>query len=353
MADKGRNGAVRGAHLVGGLKAPNAEAAMRTAGEILGRHLYSVTDGETGDRSQWIWWQIGKLTAIDGIELVGTKTQPAANPDYAEFPALAIDPSVERLPARLLGYADAAEESYRLFRRLREEGALPADLKFQVSIPTPFATVVAWVRPEDQERFYPIYARAIASEVEEIAKAIDSADLVIQYDVAVEIGALTGAMPGAGELNEKRFIIDSLKATCAAPAGGVERGIHLCYGDYKHHHFTVPEDLSLCVEIANGVGDAAQFVHMPADRESGRNPAYFEPLRDLVPGRRLALGLVDYEGDEERTRELVEAAVTGSGGMEFAIATECGMARIDERGPDSPSLERLLELHARFAAPVR
>ena len=59
MADKGRNGSVRGAHLVGGLKAPNAEAAMRTAGEILGRHLYSVTDGETGDRSQWIWWRIG------------------------------------------------------------------------------------------------------------------------------------------------------------------------------------------------------------------------------------------------------------------------------------------------------
>jgi hypothetical protein len=63
--------------------------------------------------------------------------------------------------------------------------------------------------------------------------------------------------------------------------------------------------------------------------------------------------VVDYEGDEERTRELVEAATTGSGGIEFAIATECGMARIDERGADGPSLERLLELHARFAVPVR
>jgi methionine synthase II (cobalamin-independent) len=353
MAEATPVGTAKGAHLVGGLKALDAEAAMRTAGELLGRHLYAVTDGETGDRSQWIWWQIDKLTAVDGIELVGTKRQPAANQDYAEFPALAIDPSVDRLPARSLGYADAAEPSYRIFRRLREEGVLPSDVKFQVSIPTPYATVVAWVRPEDQERFFPVYARAIEREVEEIASAVDPQDLVIQYDVAVEIGALTGAMPGAGRLNEKSFIIDSLKAVCAHPANGVERGIHLCYGDYKHRHFTVPEDLSLCVEVANGVGDAAQFVHMPADRESARKPAYFEPLRGLAPGRRLALGVVDYEGDEERTKELVEAATTGSGGLEFAIATECGMARIDERGPDSPSLERLLELHARFAAPVR
>jgi hypothetical protein len=39
--------------------------------------------------------------------------------------------------------------------------------------------------------------------------------------------------------------------------------------------------------------------------------------------------------------------------MEFAVATECGMARIDERGPGAPSLERLLELHAEVAAPIR
>ena len=63
--------------------------------------------------------------------------------------------------------------------------------------------------------------------------------------------------------------------------------------------------------------------------------------------------MIDYEGDEERTRELAQAATTGSGGMEFAVATECGMARIDERGPGSPSLERLLELHASTAAPIR
>jgi hypothetical protein len=63
--------------------------------------------------------------------------------------------------------------------------------------------------------------------------------------------------------------------------------------------------------------------------------------------------VIDYEGDEQRTNELIEAAVTGSGGKEFAVATECGMARIDERGGEGPTLNELLELHARVAAPIR
>jgi hypothetical protein len=128
--------------------------------------------------------------------------------------------------------------------------------------------------------------------------------------------------------------------------------VHLCYGDYKHRHFAVPKDLSLCVELANAVSDLTDFVHMPADRETGRDPGYYEPLRDLDAGR-LALGVIDYEGDAERTRELVGAATQGSGGIEFAVATECGMARIDERGPGAPSLEDLLRLHAAIAAPIR
>ncbi len=341
-----------GAHLVGGLKAPDAESAMRTTAGILGRHIRALTDGETGDRSQWIWWQLGKLTAVDGIEMAGSHgNADADNEDYAEFPALAVDTSVRSLPARSLGYADDAEKSYVVFKRLRDDGVVPADVKFQVSIPTPYATVVAWVRQEDQERFLPIYADAIADEVRAIADAVGD-DLVIQYDVAVEFGALTGNFDTAGNLGEPETVFGALHDAVARTPDGTERGIHLCYGDYKHRHFTVPEDLSLCVRVANAAGDKADFVHMPVDRDTGRSPSYFEPLRDLN-ARRLALGVIDYEGDPERTRELAEAASAGSGGMEFAVATECGMARIDERGPGGPSLEDLLELHAQTAAPVR
>lgn len=353
MASTQQVGTAVGAHLVGGLKAPDAETAMRTAGRILGRHLYAVTDGETGERNQWIGWQIGRLTEMEGIEMAGMKAMPAPESSgYAEMPALAVDKSVTDLPARSLGYADAAESSYPIFQRLREEGVIPEGVKFQVSIPTAYATVVTWVREQDQERFYPVYADAIAHEVDAVASLVGAEDLVVQYDVAVEIGALSGAFAAAGELGEKHFIVESLKRTLDRPADDVERGVHFCYGDYGHRHFAVPDDLSLVVELANAAAGRADFVHMPADRDTGRDPCYYESLRELS-ARRLALGVVDYEGDEQRTRELVEAATTGSGGMEFAVATECGMARIDERGSDGPSLERLLELHARVAAPIR
>jgi hypothetical protein len=110
----------------------------------------------------------------------------------------------------------------------------------------------------------------------------------------------------------------------------------------------------VCVDLANGVGAAADFIHMPIDRENGLDPAYHEPLRGLSPvPKRLALGVIDYDGDPQRTRDLVAAASAGSGGMTFEVATECGMARIDERGPGGPTLERLLTLHAEVAAPVR
>jgi hypothetical protein len=343
-----------GAHLVGGLQAPDAESAMRAAAGILGGHLRAVTDGETGERSQWIFWQMPKLAALDGIEMAGTHENPGSdNPDYAEFPSLSVDASVTAIPRRALGYADAAEASYATFLGLRSEGVIPEDVRFQVSVPTPYATVVAWVAPDDQERFFDVYADAIADEVAEISKVVDAGDLAIQYDVAVEVGVLTGSFQAGGGLGHKDFVLQTLRDVFARTPEGGERGIHLCYGDYRHRHFTVPEDLGLCVEMANAVGDLADFVHMPVDRESGRNPSYFEPLRDLQAPGRLALGVIDYEGEEGRSRKLAQAAAEGSGGRKFAVATECGMARIDERGPGAPSLDDLLRLHAAIAAPIR
>ena len=117
-------------------------------------------------------------------------------------------------------------------------------------------------------------------------------------------------------------------------------------------HMPAPDNPDCCAWAGNGAGDRADFMHMPADRETGRDPEYYEPPRDLRDCR-LALGVIDYEGDEQRTRELIRAAARGSGGLNFAVATECDMARIDERGPGTPSPERLLELDAMCASPIR
>jgi hypothetical protein len=60
--------------------------------------------------------------------------------------------------------------------------------------------------------------------------------------------------------------------------------------------------------------------------------------------------VIDYENDSARIDELVTAADTA--GVPYAVATECGMARLGERG-EAVTLEDLLGQHARTAAPVR
>lgn len=343
----------RGAHLVGGLAAPTPTEAMTTTAAILGRHLTRLTDGETGPRSQWIWWQIDKLTALDGIELGPPHVNPeTGNPDYSVFPGLEVAEGIV-IPERALGYADVAIESYAEFVRLRSVGDIPAGVRFQVSIPTPFAVVVAWSSGESQRRLWQPFKDALFAEVAAIQEAIPPEDLAIQWDVAVEVGALEGVFSPIEGLGSEARIVAELVACLEQVRPPAERGLHLCYGDYKHRHFKAPTDLGLLVRLTNAVAAAVpfDFVHMPVDRENGRTADYFVPLRELaVDGTELSLGVIDYENDTARIDELVVAASTA--GHPFAVATECGMARVGERG-ESVTLTDLLHQHARVASPVR
>lgn len=343
----------QGAHLVGGLAAPTATEAMTTTARILGPHLRRLTDGETGARSQWIWWQIDKLTAIPGIRMGEPHVNPdTGNPDYSVFPGLDIEEGIE-IPDRALGYADVAIESYAEFARLRASGEIPADIRFQVSIPTPFAVVVAWANVPSQRHLWRPFKEALFREVDAIQDAIPADDLAIQWDVAVEIGVLEGVFTPWSDLGSFDRVVDELVACLEAVRPPAERGLHLCYGDYKHRHFKAPTDLSLLVRLANAVAARASFdfVHMPVDRENGRASSYFDALRGLEVGdAELSLGVIDYENDPTRIDELVAAA--SSANVPFAVATECGMARLGERG-EPVTLRDLLEQHARVSRPVR
>jgi hypothetical protein len=344
---------VRGVHLNGGLAVPDVATAMRLQAEILGDHLYAVIDGEPNERNQWIMWLATKLFALDGIEVVGQTGEPRSgiDPVYAGFPILAVADTVTEIPVP--GYAAAARESYRIYKRLQEDGVLAGDVKFQVALPTPYAPTVCFVRPEDQERFLVLYERVIEDEITAIADLVPADELVIQFDTAIEIGAIFGVFEATDALSKKQAIIDALNRALRMPPAGVERGLHFCYGDLRHRHFKAPTDLGLCVELGNGVTDLADFVSMPADRNNGRWEAYYEPVRDLKV-RRLALGVIDYRGDELTTTRAIQAAQAGVGpSVEFAVSTECGMARIHEIDGSGPSLEDLLRLHAQSAAPIR
>jgi hypothetical protein len=81
----------------------------------------------------------------------------------------------------------------------------------------------------------------------------------VQWDVAVEFGALEGAM--GPRLPVEQIVPGLVRCIETVPAD-VPVGMHLCYGDYGHQHFMQPESLQMQVEVVNAVTSAA---HRPVD----------------------------------------------------------------------------------------
>jgi len=335
----------QGVHLVGSVPLSNAEEVFRTASSILGKRLRRIPDGETGVRSNWIGWQIQFLGSNPYFEVL-----PAPE-GYAPLPRIRLRSKVpsSEITFDTIGYADAAKESYGVYSQLKQAGVIPENCRFQVSLPTPLAPVVAFVVPEDQAVVEPAYERAMFAELDQICAAIPHDELAIQWDVAVEFALLEGMWP-AFFPDMKQGIIERLVRLGNSVPTDVEMGYHLCYGDAGHQHFKQPEDASKLVEVANAVSEGVtrpiNWIHMPVPRNR-TDEAYFAPLRNLKlhPETELYLGLVHYTDSVEGTRKRIETAQQVV--SDFGVATECGMGRrATETIPD------LLRVHSEVAVPV-
>ena len=65
----------RTAHLVGSVPLPDSETVFRTVSRALGSSARRIPDGETGDRSRWIWFQRAMLGSHPDME-VDTDIEP-------------------------------------------------------------------------------------------------------------------------------------------------------------------------------------------------------------------------------------------------------------------------------------
>ena len=157
----------RTAHLVGSIPLPDSETVFRTVCQALGSSIKRIPDGETGDRSRWIWFQRNMLESHPDME-IDTGVEPfrlfqwdgklLRETPWIKFKDDA-DPSTSSFPT---GYRDAAVESYQIFARLRDEGVIGPNVRFQVSIPTPMATAYMYISPKAREAYLPAYERALA-----------------------------------------------------------------------------------------------------------------------------------------------------------------------------------------------
>lgn len=331
-----------GVLLVGSVPLANEEEVFRTASSILGDRLRRIPDGETGIRSNWIGFQMGVMEATPLLE---KHTQDQGYGRGIRF-RLREGADPKDLKFGDLGYEKAAKESWKTFKRLKDEGTIPANVRFEVSLPTPLASIVAYIDHEAQNDVEPAYERRLLEELDAICAAIPHDQLAIQWDIAVEFGVLEGIMQAAFD-NTEQGIIDRLARIGERVPEGVELGFHLCYGDYGHEHFVQPKDTSKLVTIANAIAERVkrpiQWLHLPVPRDR-TDDAYYAPLKDLKlhPETELYLGLVHYTDGVEGTRKRIEAAQKVV--PQFGVATECGLGR---RPPET--IPALLEIHAQVA----
>ena len=330
-------------HLVGSIALDSVEDVFRTAGSLLGRRLRRIPDGEPGGRRIWISWQYAVLRAQPFLKADNSNPNPISG-----FPPLylaeGVAPAEIRFPE--LGYAREARASYLDFLAARERGYIPSGVRFQVSLPTPFAVIHPFCPGEDARTIESAYEEAMLREVDAISRVIPHEDLCIQWDVCIEMVMWDGRLsrmraPFADPAGE---IMARMKRLAGIVPQGVELGFHLCYGDWEAKHMIEPLDAGKMLELANALtatlARPITYIHMPVPRERF-DDAYFAPLGGLKlsPGAEVFLGLVHADGVEATRRRIAAASKHVA---EFGIATECGMGRCK-----SPEVVRtLLQIHA-------
>jgi methionine synthase II (cobalamin-independent) len=315
-------------HFVGSIALDSVEEVFATLGPSLGRRLRRVPDGEPGGRRLWISWQYPLLRAQHFLKADTTRS----NPTSGFFP-LGLAENVAPTDVRFgeLGYAREARVSYQDLLAARKSGKMPAETKFQVSLPTPFAVIFPMCLPKDEPLIEKAYEHAMLNEIEAICRAIPHDDLCIQWDVCIEMllwdGRATILRNPFSNVHDS--VVDRMQVLSRAVPKDVELGFHLCYGDWEGKHFVEPEDAGKLVEVANALAEHVErritYIHMPvpADRF---DDSYFKPLTNLKlsPKTELYLGLVHPDG-AENTRKRITAAANYV--KDFGIATECGIAR--------------------------
>lgn len=332
------------AHLVGSVPLDDAEAVFRTLSASLGPHVRRLPDGETGRRRRWVRFVHEHLAAHPGLEV---------DPDVAAFQFKQWDGKVVfeidllRIregtdPAALTfktGYADDAIRNFEIYDRLCADGTIPEGVKYQICMATPLAIAYNFISPSAFGAFVPVYTDHLAQELERIAATLPNDRISHQWDVCQEVllwEGYYGQYPGF-----KESTLGLLGKIGDMVPTAIDLGYHLCYGSPADEHLVLPEDMSILVEIANGIAATAsrsiQYVHMPVPKDRN-DRAYFEPLGNLnlAEDTGLYLGLI-HDGDGEnnaRKLAMARAFVPVAG-----VGAECGIGRIKNPARLTPILD--------------
>lgn len=324
--------------LIGSCPLDTSELVMRHFGAKLGQYLHALPDGEIGERQFWVIRQ--HFRVLHGHSDIVTLQRPLRDGDIERLIPhsrhdrwlFRVRDGVEHVrfaePGWRLGYAQDAINSYCVFKLLKEQGAIPQHLRFQVSIPTPNSVISLenWPRPEDLPRVRPGYESAVETEIATICNHIPHDQLAIQFDSVWELGEVYGYFDGVAPCDAVNRNIEQIRKVASAIPREVHLGFHLCFGTFGGWPRIQSNDLQPAIDIANGFIAAAErqvdWIHIPLAELL--NEAYYAPLENLdLRGARLYLGLIHHMNSFEKRLSLARRY-----SKSFGLAAYCGLGRV-------------------------
>jgi hypothetical protein len=321
-------------HFVGSIPLPNSEEVFRQLSAQVGQFLRRIPDGETGERILWIKFQQKMLLEHPAVELDPTQPPlPVKQADgtvHRQIHFVRLKPGVDVDAIEFdTGYDRAALASYQTFRRLRDNGTIPPEIRLQIALPTPMATGLMYVSPVGRDRYLRAYERSLLKALDNILREIPHSELSIQFDVCQEVLLFEDYFP-ARERNYQKEVSEQFGRLGTAIPSGVELGFHLCYGSPGDQPLLLLKDVAVLVELMNGIADSVprpvEFVHIPVPKHA--DSAFFAPLRDWrrPAATHLYLGVLQFNDDPgNRTRIAAARRVVSN----FGVAAECGFGRTD------------------------
>lgn len=297
---------VRLIHLNGPLNLDSREA-FRLADKTLGGHLFRIPYGRLGSaRGHEEWIFTGHRLFAESVEaprlLAGNRHYRARR-----------DVSAPDAELGDLGYAQEVNLSYGVLQELRQAGAIAANRRLQVTLPSPVALITNFVRHEDRALVEPTLQTALLGELTAILDIVPAADLAIQWDITVEFFTLETGEWSSWVTNSFAPLVEGLVRLGEAVPAGVELGYQLCYGNLDLRHLDQQATASRMFMVANGILSRlvrpVDWLHIsiPADRT---DPDYFTPLAGLrrFENTRIFLGLIHPDDDVDRAAQQLAAA---------------------------------------------
>lgn len=352
MGSVAHQGRVSGCHLVGSISGcTDAESAFRKSVQGLPNRLKRVPDGETGERFMFTMWQFSLFEAVPQILGTFNMNQPISGKDFSPEEVEAGNAQIRNL-AMDTKYDDVAIESYATFKRLKDEGVIPKDTKFQVCLPTS-ASVVVIIYHQFRETAFDVHMKGLFKAMRKLQDEIPHEELSIQIDLACDTAFWEGVYEPSWFDDPKESTLQYILQMISHVDQDVELGIHNCYGklciaddsrriqhtehlpgDIEHRHWHEPTSLRAVTDrglsLLARTSHKIDYFHCPVPQSAmDFLPQYFSPLAELYPalqghGCELNLGLVHFEDLEGTKKRIGEAQKLAP---DFGVSTACGMGR--------------------------